>query len=104
MKLRHAALAALLATTSSLLVAQAAAAANSVAQPRFTVLAPHGSTYMTGKHVPTALATWNGSLTYNGHTYNYTMVGTNPASTNTTTTITTYLVPVIMNYTKAAYG
>jgi hypothetical protein len=104
MKLRHAALAALLATTSSLLVAQTAAAAGPVAEPRFTVLPPHGWTYNPGKHLPAALQTWNGSISYSGHTYNYTMVGTDPASTNTTTTVTAYIIPVIMNYTKGIYG
>ena len=105
MKSRHAALAALLATTSSLLVAQAAAAADTLAQPRFTVLAPHGASYhVQGKHFPASLQTWNGSISYNGHTYNYTMVGTDPSSTNGTTTVTAYIVPVIMNYTKRIYG
>ncbi|HLY05276.1 MAG TPA: hypothetical protein VKR31_05960 [Rhizomicrobium sp.] len=100
MKLRHAALAALLATTSSLLVAQTAAAA----EPKFTVLQPHGWTHNPGKHFPTALTTWNGTISYSGHNYNFTMVGTDPASSNTTTTVTTYLVPVSMTYTKAVYG
>ena len=105
MKLRHTALAALLATTSSLLVAQTAAAADTVAQPRFTVLPPHGvSHYIPGKHFPASLATWNGSINYNGHTYNFTMVGTDPGSTNTTTTVTAYIIPVVMNYTKRTYG
>jgi len=104
MKLRHAALAALLATTSSLLVAQTAAAAQPMAQPTFTVLPPHGSTYMPGKHFPAALQTWNGSISYSGHTYNFTMVGTDPSSTNSTTTVTAYIIPVVMNYTKAVYG
>ena len=104
MKLRHAALAALLATTSSLLVAQTAAAAEPSAQPRFTFLPPHGSSYVPGKHFPAALATWTGTINYSGHTYNFKMVGTNPASTNTTTTVTAYIVPVIMNYTRGIYG
>lgn len=104
MKLRHAALAALLATTSSLLLAQAAAAAETAVQPRFTVLPPHGWNYYTGKHFPASLQTWNGSISYSGHTYNFTMVGTDPGSTNTTTTVTAYIIPVIMKYTRAIYG
>jgi hypothetical protein len=40
-----------------------------------------------------SLASWNGSFTYNGTNYNYNMVGTAP-STNTSTTITTYIIPV----------
>lgn len=104
MKLRHAALAALLATTSSLLVAQAAVAADGVAQPKFTVLPPHPGFHTPGKHFPAALQTWNGSISYSGHTYNFTMVGTDPGATNSTTTVTAYIVPVIMNYTKTVYG
>ncbi|MBV8373126.1 MAG: hypothetical protein JOY69_07675 [Candidatus Eremiobacteraeota bacterium] len=41
-----------------------------------------------------ALPTWNGSFTYNGHTYNYTMVGANPASNNSTTTIPVTVIPL----------
>ena len=41
----------------------------------------------------TPLQTWNGSFSYLGKTYNYNMVGTKP-STNTTSTITTYIIPI----------
>jgi len=40
-----------------------------------------------------SLQTWNGSFTYNGTNYSYNMVGTAP-STNTSTTVTTYIIPV----------
>jgi len=40
-----------------------------------------------------SLPTWNGSFTFSGTTYPYNMVGTAP-STNTSTTITTYIIPV----------
>jgi len=40
-----------------------------------------------------SLPSWNGSFTYNGTNYTYNMVGTAP-STNTSTTITTYIIPV----------
>jgi hypothetical protein len=40
-----------------------------------------------------SLPSWNGSFTYNGTNYSYNMVGTAP-STNTSTTITTYIIPV----------
>lgn len=103
MKLRHAALAALLATSTSL-VALTAATAEPAAQPGFTVLPPHGWTYTRGKHFPASLQTWNGMINYGGHNYSFTMVGTNPATTNTTTTVTAYIVPVQMNYTKRIYG
>jgi hypothetical protein len=39
------------------------------------------------------LQTWNGSFTYGGSNYTYNMVGTAPSS-NTSTTITTYIIPV----------
>jgi hypothetical protein len=103
MNLRHAALAALLAATTPL-VGQAASAAEPTAQPTFTVLPPHGWSLKKGEHFPTALHTWNGSINYSGHTYNFTMVGDNPASNNTTTTVTAYIVPVLMKYTRAIYG
>ena len=103
MNLRHAALAALLAATTPL-VGQAASAAEPTAHPTFTVLPPHGWSLKKGQHFPTALHTWNGSINYSGHTYNFTMVGDNPASNNTTTTVTAYIVPVTMKYTRAIYG
>ena len=42
---------------------------------------------------PASLQTWNGSFTYSGHNYSYNMVGTAP-STNTSTTVTTYIIPL----------
>src|SRR5438105_8301874 len=104
MKLRHAALAALLATTALPFALQTAAAAEPPAQPRFTVLPPHGWSYTRGKHFPASLQTWTGTISYNGRNYGFRMVGTDPSSTNSTTTVTAYIVPVIMKYTKAIYG
>lgn len=49
-------------------------------------------------HQPAALQTWNGSITYKGLTHPYTMVGTNPKKSNTTTTVTVYLIPVKLVY------
>ena len=40
-----------------------------------------------------SLPSWNGSFTYGGSNYTYNMVGTAPSS-NTSTTITTYIIPV----------
>lgn len=40
-----------------------------------------------------SLPSWNGSFTFSGTNYSYNMVGTAP-STNTSTTITTYVIPV----------
>jgi hypothetical protein len=104
MKLRHVALIALSTVSTSALLASTAFAAEPAAQPGFTVLPPHGWSYTPGKHFPAALQTWNGSISYGGHNYNFTMVGTDPATTNTTTTVTAYIIPVAMNYTKAVYG
>jgi len=104
MKLRRAALIALLTATTPTLVAQTASAADPAAQPTFTVLPPHGWSLPQGKHFPTALHTWNGTISYNGNTYNFTMVGDNPASNNTTTTVTAYIIPILMKYPRAIYG
>jgi len=53
---------------------------------------------------PGALPTWNGSFAYNGHTYNYTMVGTNPASNNTTTTIPVTVIPIKITIGKTIFS
>jgi hypothetical protein len=42
---------------------------------------------------PASLQSWNGSFTYGSKNYSYNMVGAAPSS-NTTATITTYLIPV----------
>ena len=97
---------ALLATASMLpLMAQSALAASPAATPAFTALKPHGAIhhYAPG-HTPAALATWNGTINYKGNNYNYTMVGTNPANTNTPTPVTVYVIPVKMIYSKKVYG
>ena len=43
---------------------------------------------------PASLATWSSSFKNGTHTDNFTMVGTNPATSNTTTTIPVYIIPV----------
>jgi hypothetical protein len=60
-------------------------------RPMFVTLAPH----LNPAAVPPAasLPSWNGSFTFSGTNYTYNMVGTAP-STNTSTTITTYIIPV----------
>ena len=102
MKSRSIMLAALASTALVSLAAQTASATDTSARPMFTVLPAHGGAL--GKHSPQALQTWNGSITYNGNNYNFTMVGTDPSSTNGTTTVTAYIIPIKMNYTKAVYG
>lgn len=69
-----------------------------------TVFAQEQSTqhpmFKRGPHVltpgappATPLVTWNGSFTYHG-TNKFVMVGTNPATSNTTTTIPVYIIPM----------
>lgn len=61
------------------------------ARGMYTVMPPH---LRTDVATPAAsLQTWNGSFTYNGSNYSYNMVGAAP-STNSSVTITTYIIPV----------
>ncbi|PWT98114.1 MAG: hypothetical protein C5B51_30015 [Terriglobia bacterium] len=47
-----------------------------------------------GRGVSNALPEWNGSFTFNGSTFNYSMVGTSPFNTNVTTSIDTFIIPL----------
>jgi hypothetical protein len=76
----------------SLFTGGAVVAQEIIAKPHYVVL--------PSKVRPEALApssaplqTWNGSFSYGGTNYTYNMVGTAPSS-NTSTTITTYIIPV----------
>jgi hypothetical protein len=60
-------------------------------RPMFVTLPPRPSTNLVRPDA--ALPTWNGSYTYSGHNYSYTMVGTAPSS-NASTTVPTYIIPV----------
>src|SRR4249920_3927092 len=52
-----------------------------------------------GAPPPANLAQWNGGFTdLHGHAITYTQVGADPATSNTTTHIKTYLIPVIFIY------
>jgi hypothetical protein len=64
-----------------------------VESPRgmFVMMPPHLRTDVAPP--PASLQTWNGSFTYNGRNYSYNMVGAAP-STNTSATVTTYIIPV----------
>jgi hypothetical protein len=64
-----------------------------VAEPhaRFTVLPAHLRSDVPPP--PASLQSWNGSFTYGSTNYSYNMVGAAP-STNSTATITTYIIPV----------
>lgn len=46
----------------------------------------------------TTLQTWAGTFTYQNQTNHFTMVGTDPSSTNVTTTIPVFIVPVRLGY------
>lgn len=60
-------------------------------RPMYVVMPPH----LRNDVAPPAasLQSWNGSFTYSGTNYTYNMVGAAP-STNTTATVTTYVIPV----------
>ncbi len=66
-------------------------AQNAAVRGRYVVMPPH-----LRDDVPppaTSLQTWNGSFSYGGSNYTYNMVGTAP-STNTSTTVQVYIIPV----------
>ena len=77
----------------------AAQAADSAVRPMFGVLPPHGNVHPQ-VHFPagSTLTTWTGTISYKGKNYSFSMVGTNPATTNTTTTIPVYIIPIKMVY------
>jgi hypothetical protein len=61
-------------------------------RPMFVTLPAHlNADVRPGTSGP--MPTWSGSFTYNGKTYKYNMVGTDPA-TGTSTTVPVYLVPI----------
>src|SRR4029077_3992605 len=60
-------------------------------RPMFVTLPEHLHPDIAAPAV--SLPSWNGSFTFSGTNYTYNMVGTAP-STNTSTTITAYIIPV----------
>jgi hypothetical protein len=66
----------------------------------FMVLPEHGvaAHQNTPGHKPTALQTWTGKFKYNGVNHSYIMVGPSPKTSNTTTTITVFVLPIKMVY------
>ena len=65
-------------------------------RPKFATLPPR---YLDNLLLAPASATvtnWSDSFTSGGVSYPFTMVGTNPATTNTTTTINVYIIPIKM--------
>ena len=92
---------ALLATASMLpMAAMTASAAEPAAVPMFKVMPVHGgqAKYYAPGHKPAALQTWTAELEFSGVKKSIIMVGTNPASSSATTTITTFIVPIKMVY------
>jgi hypothetical protein len=82
-----------MATTAGTLFAQDA----KTAVPRYEVRTPH---LRADDATPaTPLTTWDGSFEYNGTTYKYNMVGTNP-TTGTSTTIKVFLIPIALKITS----
>ncbi|MBV9990075.1 MAG: hypothetical protein JOZ72_02175 [Alphaproteobacteria bacterium] len=64
-------------------------------KPKFLALPVHGT--LPARAPVTPLAQWNGSFTDKlGQTVNYTMVGGDPATTNTTTKIRVFIIPIKM--------
>jgi len=72
---------------------------NSTARPMFATLPPH-SYFPARQDAPpvTPLTQWTYTFTYNNRTYNDVFVGTNPATTNTTTKIAWGIIPIKMVY------
>jgi hypothetical protein len=52
------------------------------------------------QHTATTIPYWSSSFTYNGTTYPYTMVGTNPAQGSATTTIPTEIIPLRFTFSN----
>lgn len=62
---------------------------------RFVVLPYKGKARRSsGGQIPL----WNGSFTYSSQTYQYTMVGADPATSNTTTTIPVDIIPIEIKF------
>jgi len=68
---------------------------SSTARPMFKTLPPH-SYFPARPAAPpvTPLPQWTYTFTYQGHSYSDVFVGTNPATTNTTTTIHWGIIPI----------
>jgi hypothetical protein len=102
------ALAVLAATSAFALSLPASAASDAAAgihaKPMFVTLPKHGTIH-PGVHYAAAqsLQTWSGTIGYSGSNYNFSMVGTNPATTNTSTSVTVYVIPVKMVYSTATF-
>lgn len=83
--------------------AQSVEGSRQKAKPMFVTLTPRYLKNILAPATPT-ITNWTGTFTYQGTTYNFTMVGTDPTSTNQTTTITAYLIPIKIFVTPSASG
>lgn len=73
---------------------------NQAPKGHFTTLPPRLRTdVFLAAAASTPLATWNGGFTYGGSNYGYNMVGSAPSS-NTSTTVQVYLIPVKIVITR----
>lgn len=88
-----------LLTVLGFLPAQATAASNSgdgIGSPQFAKESLNTSV----QHSATTIPNWSSSFTYNGTTYPYTMVGTNPASGSASSTIPTEIIPLSFTFSN----
>ena len=81
------------------LIASALAQEAPVEKPRarYAIMPPHLHPAIAPP--PASLQSWNGSFTYGGTNYTYNMAGAAP-STNTSVTVTTYIIPVKITITN----
>jgi len=80
---------ALLLVVPEISFAQSDSQTDKFGSPTFTTDSSVATVPATSKTVPH----WTSSFTYKGVTYPYTMVGTNPASSNSTTTVDVAIIP-----------
>jgi hypothetical protein len=98
MKLRFASLA-ILASAAVLPLAAHAAGNDAAPRPMFTTLPNNHAQVPAPPKGSKNITQWNGTFKdLNGNTINYTMIGTDPNSTNTTSHIKTIIIPIKMVY------
>lgn len=80
-------------------IAAAADAKPNIAKPMFTVIPKNAPGHQDLLPPTKSLQTWNGGFTdQTGHAIHFAMVGTDPTSTNTTTTINVVVIPVVFAF------
>ncbi len=84
-----------LALLASAAFVPAQSAQQGSAKPMFITLPNHNMNWKPSGRIAGQLPQWNGSFTDNlGQTVNYTMVGADPATSNATTRVRVYIIPV----------